>query len=110
MTKERRKYPRIVLHQLFEMSLGRETFVAAHSVDISEGGIYCETSKELEIHARVYLMLLIVDKEGESEVKTDGIVLRTEKKKGKYYAAIEFVEMMDEDREKLNNCLNRSAS
>jgi c-di-GMP-binding flagellar brake protein YcgR len=109
MSKERRKYPRIVLQQLFEMSLGKETFVAAHSVNISEGGIYCETSKELEVHARVYLMLIIVDKTGESEVQTEGIVLRTEKKKGKYYAAIEFIEMQDEDKEKIQNFLKQSA-
>ena len=109
MTKERRKYPRLILHQLFETSLGKETFVAAHSVNISEGGIYCETSKELEVHARVFLLMIIIDKKGESEVQTEGIVLRTEKKKGKYYAAIEFIEMKDEDKEKIMNYLKRTA-
>jgi c-di-GMP-binding flagellar brake protein YcgR len=105
MNEERRQYPRYRIDQLIELSFGRETFLNAEGMNMSEGGLLCVTDSYVEPYSSVFLMLGIpVNEDAEEyyEVKCEGIVLRCNQQNGSgYYVGIRFTDIMDFDREKI---------
>jgi len=107
MQEERRKHPRYQIHQLIELSFGKEIYIGAHSIDISEGGLYCQVSKPMEPYSRVFLMIGIPQKEAELQITCEGMVLRTEAKEDKHFVAIEFTSMGNAYKKQLKEYLSQ---
>ena len=105
MDEERRQYPRYRIDQLIELSFGRETFLNAEGVNMSEGGLLCVTDAYVEPYSSVFLMLGIpVDEKASEyyEVKCEGIVLRCNQQNGSgYCVGIRFTDIMDFDKDKI---------
>ena len=101
---------RFRIDQLIELSFGRETFLNAEGVNVSEGGLCCVTDSYVEPYSSVFLMLGIPENEDASEyyeVKCEGIVLRCNQQNGSgYYVGIRFTDIMDFDRDKIQKFID----
>ena len=107
MGKERRKSPRFDVNQMVKLSHhGKESFVGAMGLNISDTGILCETNQSLELYSRVFLMLSLVFKHESLEITCEGIVMRSVKDKKVYDVGIEFTAMREEDAAKLQTFLD----
>ncbi len=96
MNDERRKYPRISLNQCIQISFGRETFIDAEAVNISQNGILCSTSEPIEDLDRIFLMIDIPIMDEIKTIQCEGIPMYTESVNGKTQFGIQFIEI-DED-------------
>lgn len=98
---ERRRSTRFRIGQLVEVSFGRETFLQAEGINISEHGILCETADAPDPGAHVFLMLEVRGEaprnpQGSPQiVEIEGFVARTEGSDGAYQVAIEFADIPD---------------
>lgn len=104
MLEERRKFPRFEIEQMIELSFGKESYLHAAGVDISETGLLCESSEYVEPLTRLYLMVGLSANDYEKQkITCEGIVLRSFEQDGRFSIAVNFTTMQEEDRKKLNN-------
>ncbi|MFP4362825.1 MAG: PilZ domain-containing protein [Spirochaetia bacterium] len=98
---ERRKYPRYQVHQVVELSLGRENFIDLEPINVSANGILCTSDKAIELSSK-YFVLLSVELEGKhEEIQAEGVVARQDVgDNGKYYFGIELIDFRGNDQEK----------
>jgi len=101
MREEKRRYSRVVLTQLIEVSLMHEKFVPAETVDISECGILCRSSQPVEPLTPVFLMLRIPTDQGEYQLQTEGIVMHSRKEGDACFFGIAFSSLSERDKEVL---------
>ncbi len=102
--RERRKYLRFNIHQMIELSIGKENYVSAEAVNLSESGILCRTEQGVEPYSRMFLLIGVPTKEGEKKIRCEGVVIRCDAIKGGYYdVGVEFTSV--DDREALKNFL-----
>ena len=106
MKNEKRKYVRITINQVIQITYGKETSFHVSAANLSEGGILCEATEPLEPYTRTYVMFDIPVKSGTHNICCEGIVVRSEKKKGKNLIGIEFSNLSDEDREYIKKLVN----
>jgi len=59
MRTERRKSERFLINQLIEIDMGREYFIPAEGVNISDEGLLCHTAEAIEPYSRVYMQLTL---------------------------------------------------
>jgi len=103
MNIERRKGPRFPIEQFIDLSFGRENYIKATGINLSESGILCELESPLDPYSNVYILLKITEKE---TIELNGVIIRVDKKGKKYIAGIEFGDdLYDEDRTKLKKYL-----
>ena len=95
--KERRKYVRFEINQVVEMRMGRESFVNAQGVDLSEAGILCKTDIPVDYSSKIFIMFQIPQKDGERTISCDGVVVRCDKSNSDYLVGIKFVDLKDAD-------------
>ena len=106
MHKERRKYRRFDIPQIFRIEFMHEEQFSATGLNISEGGLLCETEYKLEPLSRVFMVFILPDK-GHEILRNEGSVLRVKKRSHKYEFAVAFGDMTDEDKEVLHRYLKR---
>ena len=94
---ERRKYARFSIDQMIELSYGREQYVEAAGVDLSEKGVLCLTSEPVEPGARVFLMFQVPADEDSRTIKCEGVVVRCNQKGNQYTTAVSFSDLSAED-------------
>ncbi len=100
---ERRRSPRVRLSQLVEVGYGREYYLQAAGVDLSDHGLLCETAEAPEIGTRVFVMLEVRgdgprNADGAPQnIELEGVVARTEEVDGGYHVGIEFAAIRDEE-------------
>jgi c-di-GMP-binding flagellar brake protein YcgR len=97
--EEKRRYSRVVLTQLIEVSLMHEKYIPAETVDISERGMLCRSNEPVEPLTPVFLMLRIPADEGEYKLKTDGIVMHSRKEGDACFFGIAFSSLSEKDKE-----------
>ncbi|MBT4287116.1 MAG: PilZ domain-containing protein [Deltaproteobacteria bacterium] len=51
-----RKAKRFMIHQMIEISFGKEEFMACEGLNLSETGMLCKMNTEVEFHSRFYLL------------------------------------------------------
>ena len=110
MASERRKSRRFDINQMIKLSLGKETFVGALGVNISDLGLLCRTDSEVELHGRVFVVVTLKGKGGDIEISCEGIVMHcttTTKPKSAYEVGVQFTSMKDEDRQNLHEFFDR---
>lgn len=96
---EKRRFKRFSIHQLIEISFGREVFIEAEGINISEGGMRCKLSQGLDPLSRLYLLLTIPLEEELHIIETEGIIRWCEQtENGEFQAGIEFHELSKTDK------------
>jgi hypothetical protein len=102
MLDERGKFHRFKIRQMIELSLGRESYLQAEGVNVSERGLLCESNEHIEPYTRLYLMISLPVNDCENqEITCEGIVLRSVENGDKFSIAVNFTDLREEDREKL---------
>ena len=102
MGSERRRSRRFDINQMIKLSLGKETFVGAMGVNISDLGLLCRTDAEVELHGSVFLIVTLKGKSESIEITCEGIIMHCAKKKSVYEVGIQFTAMKEEDRDKMH--------
>lgn len=103
MKEERRKSPRFTINQMIELDMGRETFIAAEGVNISDEGILCHSSESLDPYSRVYMQISLDGGKKKQTVSCEGVVVRCKKNKKNYDLALEFSDLEENDRKKIHS-------
>jgi hypothetical protein len=99
---ERRRSPRFKIGQLIEVSFGREYFLQAAGINISEHGLLVETAEAPDPGSRVFIMLEVRHPHGPRKadgspesIQLEGFVSRAEGEDGGYLVGIEFGHILD---------------
>jgi len=106
MRTERRKSPRFTINQMIDLELGRENYIAAEGVNISEEGLLCHTSESLEPYSRIYLQFSLDGEKKKQVITCEGVVVRCKKNRKNYDTALEFADMAESDKKKVHSFLH----
>jgi hypothetical protein len=100
---EKRKYRRISINQIIELSIGKERILQARGVNVSEGGILFQAASELELYSRLFVMFTIPEGDRSESLTVEGFVVRSDKSGAMYDTAMEFADINEK-----NNILLKS--
>jgi hypothetical protein len=80
------------INQLLELATSEGAVIKAQGVNISESGLLCCT--DVEVPAGTFIMFKLLIPSGKSEmlVPCEGIVLKCNKKNGKFHVVIDFTD------------------
>ena len=95
---ERRKHVRIEIDQMVEMRFGRENYLRAGGVDVSEKGLLCISADPVDPQTRVFVMFRLPIRHEDYEVECEGIVIRSDKIEDRYSVAVQFTDLKPADR------------
>lgn len=89
---ERRKHQRFALQQLIELGYGRERFIHAEGVNISESGIRCRTPEEIDVSTTVTIYFTLdADEENPETLSAEAVVMRCDPSEdGEFDVGMEF--------------------
>ena len=91
---EKRKHQRFIIEQAIEFDLKREHFFRAKGINVSEGGLLCETEYEATPLSKVEISFTLP--RPNITIQTEGVI-RHVKKKGKLFTVgISFVDFPEE--------------
>ena len=93
MDGERRKSPRLSLNQCIQISFGKETYIDAEAVNISENGILCSSSETVESLDRIFLMIDLPFGDQTKTIQCEGIPLHTKHEAGKTFFGVQFTDI-----------------
>jgi len=109
MGEERRKAPRISLDQCVEVSFGKEIFIDAVAVNISQTGMMCSSMVAVENLERIFLMINLPVGDELLKIKCDGIVMYTKQEGQTHFFGINFIDLDGETAGALARYLEQSA-
>ena len=95
---ERRKHVRIEIDQMVEMRFGRENYLRAGGVDVSEKGLLCISADPVDPQTRVFVMFRLPIRHEDYDVECEGIVIRSDKIEDRYSVAVQFTDLKPADR------------
>lgn len=107
---EKRTTARFSIQQLVGLSADGTAFLSAKGLDLSLGGLSCETGEPLEPKTPVYLMLGLPYASGDHLIRCEGFVAHARRQDGKYVVGIEFTGMSGEHRSLLEEHLSALGS
>ncbi len=109
---EKRQDPRFRISQLIKMSGGREEYFNAAGVNLSKGGLMCETDESLQMYNPVFLMFDVPDETEEAgyeQIKAEGVVMHSsESGIGKCRIGIRFTGLSEADEERIEKYVERT--
>ena len=106
MTDQKERAPRFEIQQMVQVNLGREEFIAAEGVNISESGMLCETDEPVDPGTRVFLMIGVPDAPPEKVVTiAEAMVVRSEEIEGGYLQGVKFDYLHQDQLERLREFL-----
>lgn len=108
MGEERRKYPRLSLNQCIKISYGKETFIDAEAVNISQNGILCSTASSVGQLERIYMMIDLPSGSETRTIECEGIAMHTQTAEGKTFFGIQFIDMKESDSAALRQYLSET--
>jgi PilZ domain len=82
---------------MVEFELGREALVHASGVNVSTSGLLCKTDSYVEPDTEVSLVVTIPLASGSHTLSCEGVVVRSDKGKGRHLTAIHFTSLADKD-------------
>ena len=109
MSEERRMAPRVSLDQCVEVSFGKENFIDAAAVNISQTGMMCSSKVPVENLERIFLMINLPIGEELLKIKCDGIVMYTKQEGQTHFFGIHFVDLDGETGEILARYLDQAS-
>jgi hypothetical protein len=90
MSKESRQHPRFSINRIVEIGIMRTDTFSAEGLNISEGGLLCESSYPVEPLAKVTVMFTIETGKKEHTIECDGSVAHVKRKGKKFIFGIHF--------------------
>lgn len=106
MTTERRKHPRFPIDQFIEMDMGREIWIEAAGVNISENGLLCKTAEYCEPYLKVLVTIKMQEGNKTGKFTFEGIVIRSEKHSDRWDTGIEITGIGDKDKQTMVKFIN----
>ncbi|MBN1531839.1 MAG: PilZ domain-containing protein [Spirochaetes bacterium] len=100
MAKEHRRFPRFSINRIVEIGIMRSDTFSAEGINISEGGVLCESTYPVEPLAKVTVMFTIETAGKDHTIECDGSVAHVKRKGKKYLFGIHFADI-DPDDQKL---------
>jgi hypothetical protein len=100
MRTERRTFPRFSIAQAIEVEFPKETIFDAEGLNLSEAGIKIQTDRELDLHAKIFILIQTGDGP-DDKFYFDGIVSRIINKGKKNQYGIGVTDISFDDREKM---------
>lgn len=97
MAEERRRACRFTIDQMVELELGKESVVHASGINLSSTGLLCKSDYFMEPGTEVSVVLTVPSASGSHTVSCDGIVIRTERGRGRHLTAIQFMTLAGKD-------------
>lgn len=97
MEEERRTARRFSIDSMVELEFGRESVVHASGINVSSSGLLCKSDYYMEPDTEVALVLTVPCESGSHTVSCDGVVVRSDKGKGRHLTAIQFTSLADKD-------------
>ena len=96
--QDKRKHNRFGISQIFEIEFMKEKVFSARGLDISEGGLLCETEYPIEPMARVFLMFKLPNTRSRHVLRTEGTAVHVSKKGKMYVFGVSYGDISDEDK------------
>ena len=93
MSDERRRAPRISLDQCVEVSFGKEIFIDAAAVNISQTGMMCSSTVAVENLERLFLMINLPVADELLKIQCEGIVMYTKQEGQTHFFGINFIDL-----------------
>ena len=106
MGEEKRGHSRFKIQQMIELSFGKETFVQANGVDISEGGLFCQTSEPIDPQTELFIMIGLETDGEDQTIRCEGMVTRSLQSNDGYDVGVSFMGMQEGDREKIKTFIS----
>jgi hypothetical protein len=100
MRSERRTYPRFGIAQAIEVEFPKETIFDAEGLNISEAGIKIQTDRDLDQHAKIFILIQTGDGP-DDKFYFDGVVSHIISKGKKNQYGIGITDISIDDREKM---------
>ncbi len=97
MREERRKARRFTIDHMVELDFGRESVVHASGINVSSSGLLCKSDNYMDPDTEVSLVLTVPSESGDHTISCDGVVVRSDRGKGRHLTAIEFISLADKD-------------
>jgi len=105
--QDKRKDERFSISQIFEIEFMKEKVFSARGLNISKGGLLCETEYPIEPMARVFLVFHLPRSRSRRALRTEGTVIHVRKKGEMYEFGVTFGDITDEDREAIFTYLKK---
>jgi len=88
--ENQRKAKRFMIHQMIEISFGKEEFMACEGINLSESGMLCKMKTEVEFYARFYLLFEVPIESEMKEVTCEAQVAHCKKVKDGWEVGVAF--------------------
>lgn len=96
--QDKRKHERFAISQILELEFMKEKEFSARGLNVSDGGLLCETEYPIEPMARVYLVFQLPRARSRNVLRTEGTVAHVCKKGKMYEFGISYGDISDEDK------------
>ena len=108
MSEDKREHQRFKIEQMIELSYGKETYLQATGVDISEGGLLCQSNKHIDPYTELFIMIGLQRGNQDHNIKCEGTVIRSvlDKEKDRYEVGVSFTGMESGDKELLKSFIS----
>jgi hypothetical protein len=98
MFSERRASKRFSIKQFVDLSSNGQDFLHARGIDLSEGGLRCESEVPLDPMTPVFIMIGFSGEGGETVVQVEGYVAHSKMEAGRCVVGISFTDSSPEAR------------
>ena len=105
MSLEQRKYTRVPIEERVELRLREDASLQAACVNISRTGLLCETDAFMSPRTTVALQLNIPFGFDSYNFRCEGIVVRSDRRTGRYLIGLQFSDLPTEDSQALDTFL-----
>ncbi|HCM26622.1 MAG: hypothetical protein A2Z99_15355 [Treponema sp. GWB1_62_6] len=105
MNEDRRVEKRFSIKQFIDLSAKGEEFIHVRGLDLSLGGLSCETTSPLDPMMQVFVLLSIPGDSGERIVEVEGYVAHSRMEKGVCIAGISFIDRTPDARTAIESYL-----
>jgi hypothetical protein len=106
--QDKRKHERFGISQIFEIEFMKENVFSARGLNISDGGLLCETDYPIEPMARVFLVFNLPRAKKNYALRTEGTVIHVRKKGKMYEFGVSYGDITDEDKNTILNYLKKN--
>jgi hypothetical protein len=96
MFNERRASKRFSIKQFVDLSSDGQEFLHAKGIDLSTGGLKCESDVPLDPMTPVFIMLGFTGEAGETVIQVEGYVAHSKMEDGRCVVGISFTERSPE--------------
>lgn len=92
MDTERRRYGRLQIQQCVKLSMGHETFITADIINISLGGIMCQTNSPVYDYEKMFFMIDLPLEKGTETIKVEGTIVHIQEVPGGFQFGVLFTD------------------